>query len=211
MLRQRAIEIIDRAQKRARLFGPVADDVPCGLGARLEREREATHADARAYQVEHLDPEQQSTRQQVAQQMDQLRRQHASAQFPEMAATALATKLAAIESAAATASDASATREAEAVLAVIQQLQGSREFNRSHFAAHFLVAVGTRPTLRAVWRLHTAHIVPIEQLLEAASDASLDAIVQGIRSLAIDELRRGRDGAKRRISAVASLANLCLP
>jgi hypothetical protein len=195
MLRQRALELIDRAQKRARLFEPAADGVPCGLGARLERERDAADAELPVFQVDQTGAEQQSTREQIARQVNQVRRQHTSAQFPEVAATVLATQLAAVESATA-ALDTSAPREAEAVLAVIQQLQGSREFNRSRFVAHFLVAVRSRPTLRAVWRLHTARVVPIEQLFEAASDVSLDAIVQGIRSLANDELRVGRDGAE---------------
>ena len=192
MLRQRALELIDRAQKRARLFGPAAD-VPCGLGARLQREREAADAEAPMHHTH--GPEEQSTRQQVAHQVDQLRRQHASTKFPEEAATALATRLASAESDA-TAFNPSAAREADAVLAVIQQLQDSREFNRSRFAARFLVVVGARPTLRAMWRLHAAQVVQIEQFLEVASDASLDAIVQGVRSLADDELRVGRDGAQ---------------
>ena len=200
MLQQRALELIDRAQKRARLIEPAADSegVSCGFGARLAREREAADAEPTICRLDNSSrAEQQSAGQQIAHQVDQLRQQHSSTQFPEMAATALATRLAAAESEAA-ASDPSAAREADAVLAAIQQLQQSREFNRSRFAAHFLGAAGVRPTVRAMWRLHSAQVVPIEQFLETASDGSLDAIVQGIHSLIAEELSVGRDGEHSR-------------
>lgn len=171
----------------------------------MQREREAADAEPPIHHT--CDSEELSARQQVAHQVDQLRRQHARTKFPQEAATALAARLAAAESDAA-AFDPSAAREADAVLAVIQQLQESREFNRSRFVAHFLVVVGARPTLRAMWRLHTAQVVHVEQFLEAASDASLDAIVQGVGSLANDELRAGRDGAQE--STTSILPNLTI-
>lgn len=195
MLRQRALDLIDRVHKRARLCPPDSHGMPCALGAQLAREHEAVDVDPTLYdrKDDARSPGQQSARNAIAQQVDQLRRQYASAQFPEMAARALATRLAAAEENAA-ASDSSGESQANALVAAIQQLQQSREFNRLRFAAHFLGSVDGRPSLRTIWRLHTSQVVPIEQLIEAASDASLDSILLGVRSLADDELRNGRDG-----------------
>lgn len=191
MLRQRALELIERAQKRARLSGPaqVGGQPRSGLAARLQREREAADAEPPVVQS----PADGAERQ-LEQQLGQLRQQHAGTQFAEAAAMALATRLAAAERGA-SAPGGFTSPESDAVLGAIHRLQQSREFHRLRFAAQFLSAVGGMPTLPTVWRLHITQVVPLEQLLEAASGTAQEHLTQAIYALVADELRVGRDGA----------------
>ena len=177
-VQRRALALIERTQKRARLEGPSAAP---DRSVRRRREEEALLGD---------DPDPRgSDGGSLAQQVEQLRGQTGSSvQFAEAAAQLLARALAQAEIRnAARPSPATLAADTTQVTDTIQPLQQARQFHRKGFADAFLAALGQRaPSLPTLWRLHVAHVLPLEHYLEKGC-ACADAVVAG----AVEAFRRG--------------------